>query len=64
MDFDWFFYVAKVHLGYSKEEFMKSCPKEVSALWDMHVKFNDWKVKEDREFKDNRVYTIDEVPWL
>jgi hypothetical protein len=61
LDFDWFFYISKVHLNYSREEFYRSCPKEIGSLWESHIKFNGWKFKED---EDNKVYNVDDFPWL
>lgn len=65
MDFDWFFYIAKVHLHYSREEFYRSCPKEIETLWKAHTEFNGWKLKNhSNEYDDDRVYNMDEIPWL
>ncbi|UZW13192.1 hypothetical protein OSC52_15245 [Clostridium pasteurianum] len=59
--------MAKVHLKYSKDEFMKSFPKEIDTLWDLHVKFNGWSPKDNNNSNDaygDRVYSPDEIPWL
>jgi hypothetical protein len=56
-------------LNHSKEEFLKSCPKEISSLWKLHVKFNGWKFKKDDEnnAKDGVIYkkmNIEDIPFL
>ncbi len=68
MDFDWLFYISKVHLNYSKSEFMESTHAEIYKMWMNHMKFNGWENDEkDSENKTNkteqRVY-IDEIPFL
>ncbi|WP_192812676.1 hypothetical protein [Clostridium tunisiense] len=52
-----------MHLNFTREEFLRSYPKEIITLWNIHVEFNDWKVKSDGS-EDNRVYSIDELSWL
>ncbi|NFA05458.1 hypothetical protein EXM90_01685 [Clostridium botulinum] len=49
MDFDWLFYLAKVHLNYSKEEFWDSTHAEIYKMWGSHIKFNHWEIKDNNE---------------
>ncbi len=65
MDFDWYFYLAKVHLRYSVKEFMESFPKEIDSLWKLHVNFNGWnKDEKGNDTYEDRAYSPDEIPWL
>ncbi|NMM65499.1 hypothetical protein HBE96_23250 [Clostridium sp. P21] len=41
--------MAKVHLNYSKTEFLESSFREIVDMWKAHVKFNGWEVKNDDE---------------
>ncbi|MCR3758151.1 hypothetical protein KYB31_03955 [Clostridium felsineum] len=50
-----------MQLGYSRKEFLNSCPREITALWDIHVKFNGWNKKAEEE---EEVMTPDECPFL
>ncbi|MBS4539827.1 hypothetical protein GOQ27_15235 [Clostridium sp. D2Q-11] len=51
--------MAKVHLNYSKNEFMNSTMKEIVDLWKLHGEFNGWKFKKEKN-QDRRVY-IDQI---
>lgn len=62
MDFDWFFYASVTLLNMSEEEFWRSTPKKVSALYKIHRHFNKWDEGEGQT--DERVYTIDQLPFL
>lgn len=62
MDFDWFFYISTTILNLTEEEFWKSTPRKIGALWRIHAKFNGWKFKEENE-QEERLY-IDQVPFL
>lgn len=68
---DWLFYIAKVHLNYSQQEFLNATFREVVTLWKTHVDFNGWKVKEtDEQNNENDksiVYkktNIEDIPFL
>jgi len=69
MDFDWLFYISKVHLNYSKVEFMESTHAEIYKMWLSHVKFNGWENNEDEKDSENKTQKekkvfIDEIPFL
>lgn len=49
IDFDWLFYISKVHLNYTKEEFWDSTHAEIYKMWKAHIKFNGWEVKNNNE---------------
>ncbi|WP_077860146.1 hypothetical protein [Clostridium sp. BL-8] len=68
MNFDWLFYISKVHLNYTREEFLCLTHEEIARLWKQHAKFNGWEIKEDNDENNSnraekRVY-IDEIPFL
>ncbi|AVK50673.1 hypothetical protein AXY43_23120 [Clostridium sp. MF28] len=67
MNFDWLFYICKVHLNFTKDEFMESTHAEIYKIWMNHVKFNGWKIEdkddENKSNKERRVY-IDEIAFL
>ena len=63
IDFDWLFYIAKVHLNYTKEEFLDSTHAEICKLWKTHIKFNGWTFK-NGENGENELSYIDDVPFL
>ena len=69
MDFDWLFYISKVHLNYSKIEFMEATHSEIYKMWMQHVKFNSWENDEDEKDSENKTQKekkvfIDEIPFL
>lgn len=51
--------MAKVHLNYTKNEFMNSTMREIVDLWKIHGKFKGWKFENEKK-KEKRVY-IDQI---
>lgn len=45
----------------SEEEFWRSSPRKVGALWKLHCRFMGWE--DGGSTKEQRVY-IDQVPFL
>lgn len=64
MDFDYFFYIGKVVMGLTEEEFWRSTPRKINALYRIHRRFNGWDKGKEDEDEGERVYHIDEVPFL
>lgn len=48
----------------SEEEFWRSTPRKVGKLWELHVKFKGWKVKDNKETVKAKKVFIDEIPFL
>ncbi len=46
----------------SEENFWRSTPRKVNALYKIHRRFNGWD--KDEENNDEQIYSIDEVPFL
>lgn len=57
MPWEWLYYIGRVQLGFSEDEFWRLTARKLLLTWDEHCKFNGWK-KEEKE-----VY-IDELGWL
>lgn len=49
MDFGWLFYISKVHLHYTREEFWEATHAEIYKMWKAHIKFNGWKINDNDE---------------
>jgi len=46
-----------------EEVFCRSTPRKISALYKIHRHFNGWD-KDEKSNEDERVYSIDQVPFL
>ena len=46
LDIDWLYYLATNIIGMSEEEFLKSTPKKIFALADIHLSINSPAEKE------------------
>lgn len=65
IDFDWYYYIATVQLGMSEDEFWRSTPRKVTALWDLHMDFKGISKAGNKDSnEDNKVSFIDEIPFL
>lgn len=58
-------YVSVTLLNMSEEAFWRSTPKKINALYRIHRHFNGWDQDKDEHGNDDeKVYTIDQVPFL
>jgi hypothetical protein len=48
----------------TRGEFYESSPKEIKSLFNIHLDFQGINIEKDNGYKDNEVYTIDQIPWL
>ncbi|GAB6150203.1 hypothetical protein [Clostridium novyi] len=62
---EWLFYIGKVHLNYTKQEFLNSTFGEIATMWKLHCNFNNWTIKSsDDNGSENRYekVNIDDLP--
>ena len=52
LDLDWCYYLATNILGLSEEEFLKSTPKKLFKLSDIHLELNTPKDEKKEEVKE------------
>ena len=57
---DWCYYLATNVLGLSEEEFLKSTPKKLFKLAEIHQSVNNPKTEEESKPKEQEVY-IDQL---
>lgn len=59
---EWLFYVSKVHLSYTKQEFLESTFGEIATMWKLHCKFNGWTIKSSDDENKHKKVNIDDLP--
>ena len=60
LDLDWLYYLATNVLGLSEEEFLRSTPKKLFKLAEIHQKVNNPNPEQESKPKQEEVY-IDQL---